>query len=180
MANMTNADRDQIVMNATAFGMSMKESAAATGWTEGAVGVVLNTLDMVKRDEWEKLAYKVATSGFGIPGIEWAAQRTRKTVPQLIYDAAKKRYAYPNKKVPASENAAAAPADPNNDAFYVNVLTTLNAIQQSNTAIIDALSALAADLKDNNNINTDLVCQQLKSIAQDVETLKNNTRKKGL
>lgn len=179
MANMTNADRDQIVMNATAFGMSMKENAAATGWTESAVSVVLNTLDMVKQEAWEKLAYKVMTSGYGVPCIEWAADRTRKNVPESIYDAVKKRAASPTGKVPAPKPVPE-PDDPNNDAFYVNVLTTLNAIQQSNIAIIDALSALAADLKDNRNINTDLVCQQLKNIARDVETLKNNTRKKGL
>lgn len=176
---MTDKDRDMIVANSMAFNMSNKKNAEATGYTESAVYMVLKILETVKNEDWNQIVYKVTVSGWSFPTVEWAAARTNKTIPEWVYSAYKSRVS--NKGSEDQEASTPQPVpNPNDDAFFVNVLTTLNAIQQSNIAIIDALSALAADLKTNNNVNTDVVSQILEKIITNMEAIKNNTRKKGL
>jgi hypothetical protein len=173
---MTDADRDQILVNAYAYGMTVQRNAAATNWTENAIRQVMNISELVKFDKWDELIRRVKVSGYGVPCIEWAAARNGKKVPAGVYEASKNRTTA-KELAPAPE---AQTPQPNDDTFFITVIQTLKAIQKGNEAIADAISALAADLKDNHNVNTDLICQRLTAIEQNVEVLKNNTRKKGL
>lgn len=125
---------------------------------------------------------------YSVPAIRWSYNKLGYEMPKEVLDAitskndAKRKS---NLEIIKKEEAAEKPAElkpENNDALYfIKILEGLNKQNKLLEQLLDTvIPHWAGDLKENNNVNTDLLNKQLQLIDQKVECIKLNTRKRGL
>lgn len=192
---LTGAMRDKILFDVTVLGVSMADEAKALGIVPQSVNATLQTFNLVKAGDWNTIREAYKTSKKGINCLEWAISRANATPPIGFVDeltAIQKNLRFGQAKPADLEPVKPALPDPTpNDALvWVKVLEGLAGLCKGQAALIeavqtlsdelqDSLAALASDLKDNANVNGDLVCQRLKEANDTLNGIKMNTRRKG-
>lgn len=197
--NLTGAVRDKILFDVTVLGVPAEEEAVALGIVPQSVYNTILTFERVKARDWDAIKESYTTSKRGINCLEWAIARANATPPPGFVDelAALQRWvrhpvrAETAKETPAKETPTLPDPTPNDALVWVKVLEGLAGLLKGQAALIeaiqkqqddfrDALTALASDIKENANVNSDLVCQRLKEANDALAGIKANTRKKGL
>lgn len=112
---LTAAEWDNILLN-RAYGMSNAKSAEKLGLGGNTVNATLAAFDAVKDEDWTKCCHLIVTYKLTLDVFNWAAQKTGKTIPQVIPQAYEKYQEDQRKKnladVKAKEAAAGNPPAP--------------------------------------------------------------------
>lgn len=178
---------DDIIAQRFAFGMDVQTIADKLGRSEKGVRQLCNTFAMVRDREFEKLATMLATdNSIGDKSIVWSAQRVRTELPSVVTDAMKlRRSKREGEKRGTAEQTAADEeiVEKNeNDALYM--IKLLEALHRQNELLEQLMDVVlpkyAADIKDNLNVNADVICERLKNSEQSLDKIAYNTRKRGV
>ena len=71
--------------------------------------------------------------------------------------------------------------DDNNRLFFIRMLENMVKLNELMEQLMDVvIPKYVGDMKDNLNVNADVICERLKSCEDKLEAIKANTRKRGL
>ena len=71
--------------------------------------------------------------------------------------------------------------DDNNRLFFIRMLENMVKLNELMEQLMDVvIPKYVGDMKDNLNVNADVICERLKNCEDKLEAIKANTRKRGL
>ena len=187
---LTPVEWEQIIIN-RAFGMGTVANAKAVGLTRQAVGNVLDAFDSVKEQDWAKACNLIVTRCMTLEVFKWSAEKCGIELPEVVVKAyddyiEKRRAENAQKKAAAASKApepAPSPAhqEENNRLFFIKMLEHMAIMNELMEQLMDVvIPKYVGDMKDNLNVNADVICERLKSCEDKLEAIKANTRKRGL
>lgn len=188
-ARLMPEDWELIILN-YAFGKSTEDIAQIVGVTDKNIQRVIRTFETVKSKDWEKVAELVRINNVSVSFIQWAAEKTGDKVPEETmakielyrnqFNEAAKQMAATQKKTVGGDLQQKAIGD-NEKIFIAEVLKNLRANTEYWETFMDVvMPKYANDLKDNFNVNFDLLSQRIANIEKNIETIAHNTRKRGM
>lgn len=186
---MTKADYEKIINGRLIFGKSVGKVAEEIDCGEDTVTAVTNAFTACQRRDWKRAAELIEKRRQSLDMFAWCCEKLEIEMPRELRDAyeraceANRQYNLArNQKKAAVKQEPDPPAPATNDALYFcKLLEALNRQNELLTQLMDVvLPKWIGDLKENNNVNTDLLNKQLQLIDQKVECIKVNTRKRGL
>lgn len=138
----------------------------------------------------QRLASRISDlKQLGIELFQWAAQKTEKTIPPVIAQSYEKWKEDRRRKnlaaIKQKEETEAKPAPPNGGDEMKIMMSQLLAAQRKTNELLESLLDVVipkyvGDLKDNINVNCDVINQTAKSCEDKLEAIKLAFRKKGL
>lgn len=199
------SDFERIILSHM-FGMKKRAIAEEIGCGTATVERVLKAYEIVKTEDTEA-AMDYAKHGYSVNYLEYAAKKFGTVVPQQVIEvanaykeeqAAMQRERTAAKKKPAEESLPVEenlPADvhivaepykelpkaQNNDILYLcKILEALAKTNELLETLMDVvIPKYVNDLKDNINVNADILSEQLKNSDAKLEKVVINTRKRG-
>ena len=184
----------KIISDKVVFNMTIRDLAEENGISTATATRVLQMYKLVSSEDWDSVreAIKSETQNKGYYA-EPIAEIIGKMIPEDCY---------PKKEEPKPEpkqEPVKANMDGENSALFLTQLMQaqldaqtkqklfnqeiLVAIKKQNELLESLLDVVFphwfADLKDNVNTNSDLVCERLKEICQTLDGIKCNTRRRG-
>lgn len=178
---------EAIVLN-RAFGMSNTKSAEKLGISATSVGAYLQAFDAIKDEDWAKCCNLIVSYNIGIEFFNWAAQKQGKTVPPILLSAYEKYKDDRRKKnieaAKAKENDKQTPAAQGGDELKI-LVSQLLAEQRKTRELLETLIDVVIpkyviDLKENINVNCDVINKTNLESQEKLEAIKLGFRKKGL
>lgn len=196
------ADFERIVTQFFVFSLKKTQIAAELGLSDTAVGCVVNTFQLVKKGNVDAIIANVR-AGTSYPScIYWAARKLGIDMPHEQIDEA---YQYrldlvrerkmmraeknqisiekteePPKEEPV-ERAPEMRIEQHNESLFLDTL--YDAITEQNallTRLIETvLPSCISDIKDNINVNCDILAERLAKCEQYLDNIRFNTRKRG-
>ena len=190
---LTDAQRDRVLFLLKTIEMRPAEVAKECEVSEASVGRIGQFYDIASKQGVRGIIEVIGrNSSTNKELVEWALNRAGVKVSDAefrqinaAFNEVTKRNVPPNVEVVVKES-------PENDlTAFIKLVQQLEVIANQNKVIIetlksgfesvaDAIAALASDIKDNTNLNSDLVCERLKEQTDILNGIKANTRKKGL
>ena len=187
--DLTPAEWEKIVIN-RAFGMSTEENAKAMELTRSGVRNVLNAFDCVKEQDWARACNLIVSRTMNIEVFKWSAEKCGVELPEIVVKAYEdykaKRRAEKAAKMAEAQKAPEpvlppAQQDDNNRLFFIRMLENMVKLNELMEQLMDVvIPKYVGDMKDNLNVNADVICERLKSCEDKLEAIKANTRKRGL
>lgn len=204
---MTDEIRDAILFQSETMGIRQNEVAANCKTSTATVYNCCLFFKAAKSGGFEAVMEILNRGGDpGTPLVMWALKRAQITLTKEQNEELKalmtkkrmrvnknkktiKEEVPPNVEVVVKEEPQ---AEKNNDVVaFMKLVQEMEVLTNQNKVIIetlrtgfeqiaDAIAALASDVKDNANLNSDLVCERLKEQTDILNGIKVNTRKKGL
>ena len=156
------------------------------GLCESAVGNYVNVYSMMRDKAFDALAgYVVKDFGYSTKAIKFSANMLGCEIPQVVLDAIATRDAKREKERHPEEAPKAAPketpSEKNENLFLGKIINLLVEQNELLTQFMDTvLPHYAADVKDNMNANTDVICERLKNCETSLDKIACNSRKRGL
>ncbi|MBQ9662224.1 MAG: hypothetical protein IJV40_03615 [Oscillospiraceae bacterium] len=180
---------DEILQH-RAYGLTAAESAEKLGVSEATINTTRSVFDAVRKRDWmaaEKLAARRLS--FGI--FEWASKKTGNELPpnlKTINEESRAESNIKRKLGSAQEEKTEKPAPvviPDHwEEEKLLLGQILHELRQHNELMEQLYDVVfpkwSGDVKDNVNINCDLIGQSLKRIEDKVEAIKINARRKGM
>ena len=187
----TDEMRDAMIAQVIGFKKSQVDAARLLDVSSSSVNLIVRVFTAVSSQDWDLLKKLILNSNAGLPTVMWAQNRIGVSVPKEILDLwqssitdiREKRITLDPEPDPVPQPATApepAPQDVNALVLCEKLIKAQDAILATLGDILDGLKVLASDIKDNNNVNTDLICQKLNQTTELLNGIKANTRKKGL
>lgn len=179
---------EKILINRT-YGRTISAIAQEFEVSNTAVTSTLAAFDAVKDEDWAKCCNLIVTYDMAVDVFEWAAQKTGKKIPEVIPQAYEKwKEDRKKRRTPAEKKPEAAPVPaPAADHWEEEKLLLgqiLHELRQHNELMEQLYDVVfpkwSGDVKDNVNVNCDLINQSLKRIEDKVEAIKINFRRKGM
>ena len=186
--DLTPAEWEKIIIN-RAFGMSTEENAKAMELTDSGVMNVLNAFDCVKEQDWARACNLIVSRSMNIEVFKWSAQKCGVVLPEIVVKAYEdykaKRRAEKAAKMAEAQKAPEPVLPPAQDdhtrLFVIHMLENMVKLNELMEQLMDVvIPKYVGDLKDNLNVNADVICERLKSCEDKLEAIKANTRKRGL
>lgn len=185
----TEEDFEAVILKHS-FGASNKQIAEQLDLDRDTVTRCVNAYEIAKAQDWGA-ALKYVNAGYRLKYLEWSADRMGLQVPDHIvaaYDTwcvmhnTKKAKEEPKPEEKQEETIKEeAKADKRNEDLYL--CKVLEALAKTNELLEQFMDVVipkyAIDLKDNVNVNSDLLCQRLQSCEDKLEKVAYNTRKRG-
>lgn len=184
---LTPADWDAILLN-RAYGMNNQKSALALETSTTSVSATLQAFDAVRDEDWTKCCNLIVSYDMGLEVYQWAAQKQGKTIPPIIaqsYEKWKEDRRKKNLEAVKAKEEAAKPAAQMGGTDTEIVLKELLKAQRKTNELLESLLDVVipkyvGDLKDNVNLNCDVINQTVKGCEDRLEAVKLGLRKKGL
>lgn len=171
---------DTIIQQRMIYGKDMATVAQDVGVSPQTVNRIEKVFKYMRGGEYDKIASAVERNDCGWDYIEWAANCCGIPVPETIWHAKNRRDA--KKKEQEKEPAAKPKTEEHNEALYFTKL--LEEVTKQNELLLQLLDVVipkwTQDLKDNINVNADVMCERLKACEEKLEGIKINTKKRGL
>ena len=207
---MTDVERDNILFQVETMGIRVSDVAKNCKTTTLSVYYVRNYFNAAKKDGFSGVIELIKNGGDpGKPLVMWALKRAQITLTKSQDDELnalleQKRMRFtktkktieeipvpPNVEVVVKEKPTEETVPDNGVIAFTKLVHQLEIIANQNKVIIetlksgfdavaDAITALSSDIKDNTNLNSDLVCERLKEQTDILNGIKMNTRKRGL
>ena len=187
--DLTPAEWEKIIIN-RAFGMSTEENAKAMELTRNGVLNVLNAFDCVKEQDWARACNLIVSRSMNIGVFKWSAEKCGVELPwdvvKAYEDYKEKRRAEKAAKMAEAQKAPEpvlppVQQDDNNRLFFIRMLENMVKLNELMEQLMDVvIPKYVGDMKDNLNVNADVICERLKSCEEKLEAIKANTRKRGL
>lgn len=193
------SDSERIILSHV-FGMKKRAIAEEIGCGTATVERVLRAYEIVKTGDTEA-AIDYAKHGYSVNYLEYAAKKFGTVVPQQVIEvanvykeeqAAMQRERTAAKKKPAEVTLPAdvhivaepykeLPKAQDNDILYLcKILEALAKTNELLETLMDVvIPKYVNDLKDNINVNADILPEQLKNSDAKLEKVVINTRKRG-
>lgn len=186
MASATVLKPDQyekIITSRLVFGRTSRQTAEALNVGVASVNRVEGAFKAVQAGEWDKVVKMVEDASCPFAMIEWAAHKLDVEIPQAVQDARERRYE-PKQKQSVEKPPEPVPL-PDHWEDEKRFLQAMIAEQQKTNELLEQLFDVvfpkwAGDVKDNLNVNCDLINQTLKRIEDKTEAIKINVRRKGM
>lgn len=188
---LTEEDYEKIINERLIFNRPVAKIAEEIGCCEDRVSNVTSVFTVCQHKDFEAAVDLIRNRNFPLDMFSWACKRLDIDLPRPLVDAYEQRKEADRKKhlekkarkTAAEKPVEQKPAEPSkNDAIYFCRL--LQEIEKQNELLTQLMDVVIphwiGDLKENNNVNTDLLNKQLQLIDQKVECIKVNTRKRGL
>lgn len=183
------AEWEQIVMNRV-YGMSNAKNSEAVGVSTASITSTLAAFDAVKEQDWAKCCNIIVTYDTGIEVFNWAGQKTGRQIPPIIQQSYEKWREERRKqnldalKTKEEQEKKPEPAKADQDKAALMLARMTAAIEKQNELLESLLDVVipkyVGDLKDNINVNCDVLNQTAKSCDDKLEAIKLAFRKKGL
>lgn len=183
------AEWEQIVMNRT-YGMNNAKNAETVGVSTASITSTLAAFDAVKDQDWAKCCNIIVTYDTGIEVFNWAGQKTGRQIPPIIQQSyekwreEKRRQNLDALKAKEEQEKKSEPVKPQTDKTALMLGQIKAALDKQNELLESLLDVVipkyVGDLKDNINVNCDVLNQSAKSCDDKLEAIKLAFRKKGL
>jgi len=174
------ADFDKIITDRLVFGKKTEDVAKEMNCGATTISNVVQMFKLVKEQDFDKVATLIRKGG-SVTQLKWAANKLGVAIPESVFAQNE-----PSEKEKKSlEEFSKAPVEvikTENDALYfIKILEALHKQNELFEQLCDVvIPHWAADLKDNQNANADLVCNRLATAEKLLDCIKVNTRKRGL
>lgn len=182
MAKLTANEWDQILLR-RAYGMSNTAISKELNISKSVISGVLKAFDAVKDCDWEVCVDLVANWRLNITLLEWAAEKTGVELPEMVRTAYTDRLESDKARVAkkSTEPDEYAITTENEKVFTLKMLEHMAKTNELLEQLMDVvMPKYCADLKDNINANSDIICEWLKKSDDKLEGIKANTRKRGV
>lgn len=185
MGKLTSVEWEQILLH-RAYGISNIEISKKMNISKSVISAVLKAFDAVKGCDWEACVDLVTNWRINIALFEWAAEKTGVELPETVRTAytdrlASDKVAYAAAKSKPTKPDAYAITSENERVFTLKMLEHMAKTNELLEQLMDVvMPKYCADLKDNINANSDIICERLKSCDDKLEGIKANTRKRGV
>lgn len=183
--NLTQQELDSILFH-RALGLSYKQIAEKLEISEQSAQNVIDAFEAVKEEDWARCCNLIVKRVMGIKAFRWAADRLGKEIPQVVEtayqeDLDKRNEANAKKKAEAPLPAAPPAAGVNEQVFFQRILEEMMRRNELLEQLMDVvLPKYAADLKDNINANSDVLCGEIRKCAELLDTINVKLRKRGM
>lgn len=166
-----------------AIGMPRDEMAAACGCSLSTVNNTITLINALREQRYESIEKLINRGAISKAAVVWAADRMGISdideVKKLI-EAKRTHVEKGEKQKEAQSKEQAVPA-----VDYSLFLTkVLEGVAQTNELLNQMMDVVipkyCADLKDNQNVNFDMLCQSQKRIEDKLEAIKIGVRRKGM
>ena len=192
-AKLTPGDWEKIVLN-DVFGKQASEIADMIGVTEHAIKRVIRVSRLVKEQDWKNVITVIRVNNVSKDLISWSAEKCGIEIPEDVSDQIEEEYRRWREKdqmrerdrraTPAQQPEPEPPKtemDQNEKIFIAETLKNLRQNTEMWETLMDVvIPKYMNDLKDNLNVNFDLISQRVANIEKNVETIAHNTRKRGM
>ena len=189
---------EKIITDRLVFGVPAVKIAQDIERNASTVTCIVSAFESVRAEDWDKCKQIIDCYKAPLALFTWSANKLGKEVPQsleAVYEERKaKKREYDSQKrqqigqqVPAQESAPEAESQPkqkaedNTGIYFIKLLEAVNKQNELLEQLYDVgIPKWTGDLKDNLNVNSDMVNQSLKRIDDKLEAIKINVRKRGL
>ena len=190
---------EKIVTDALVFGKPVKQIAAELERKDTVVFNVLSAFNATKEQDWDRAATLLTTQNFPLSVFTWAGDKLGIALPprlEVAYKQRCERAAAMSRERYAKQKAEKEPApvqtpeplpepEPKKeDNTALCMLKLLEAVNRQNELLEQLYDVVipkwTGDMKDNVNVNADMLNQSLKRIDDKLEAIKINVRKRGL
>lgn len=174
---------EQIIQMSLLYGKSREEIAQAAGCTPNAVSRTVDIFKLVQVQDWETLVYKIKISHYGEPTVRWASEKLDVTVPQIIWDAfeSARDVREANRVLPEQTVLPLEEPKGNDGLYFIRILEELTKTNELLAQFMDVvIPKYIADIKDCIGVNADIIRADVGEVVKNTESIKNNTRKRGL
>lgn len=181
---LSNEEKQRVVF-LDSCGKRQTEIASEMGISKSKVSLILTSFRAVKTASWDALE-KTCIGGSTIIDALWAAEILSVTIPEdtirRIDDGIKEK----NKRASmnSGEEASAEETKPEHDNTALAILKLLDKLNSIGIVLTELptaeqLKASAEEIIKAININTDLICEELRKQTDALNGIKCNTRKRG-
>lgn len=176
----------QAIIQMIERGSNYKEASLATGFGAEYVQRLLRNYKSWWEQDWSKLVREAETGHFRRDFCEFCEQKTGIATPKEIKQAIRARLDNdPRKKAPdAPEVEEPKPKDAPTDNTGLYLCKMLEALAKQNELLEQLMDVViqkhVSDIKDNINGNSDIMHGEVVKIAQTLDAIKCNTRKRGM
>lgn len=194
---MTAEQYEKIVADRLVFGKPAKQIAQELERKETVIFNVLDAFGVVKEQDWNRAIALLTNQNFPLSVFTWAGEKLGVELPPSLEAAYKQRceraakmsrerYAKQKaEKEPAPEPAPEPKPEPKKeDNTALCMLKLLEAVNRQNELLEQLYDVVipkwTGDMKDNVNVNADMLNRSLKRIDDKLEAIKINVRKRGL
>lgn len=182
---LTEEDYERIISSKLIFNKTIPAIAEEIGCGETAVNMLASTFTVCQRRDWERAVDMIENKKYSIKAFTWSCKKLGIQVPRSLQEAADRmseagRQERLQKMAAKTVTEKAEPSD-NENLYFIKILEALNQQNELLTQLIDVvIPKYVCDMKDNRNVNTDLLNKTLQSMDEKLEGIKANTRKRGL
>lgn len=182
----TEEEFDKVLLHYS-FGYDPKQMATKFDLNVGTCQRICKAYEIVKAKDWKE-AEQYIKYGYAFKFLDWAATKMGVEIPKELSDMSSELNRMKNEAQRgryASEKEAPEPvkeptAVQNENLYLCKVLEALAKQNELLEQLMDVvIPKYAVDLKDNVNVNIDLVTQRLRSCEEKLEKISFNTRKRG-
>lgn len=196
---MNAAAYEKIVTDSLVFNKPVKQIAQELERKETVVFNVLNAFNATKEQDWDRAITLLTTQNFPLSVFTWAGEKLDIELPHSLDVAYKQRCeraAAMSRERYAKQKAEKEPApvqtpeplpepepkkEDNTGLYLIKLLEAVNKQNELLEQLYDVvIPKWTGDMKDNVNVNVDMLNQSLKRIDDKLEAIKINVRKRGL
>ena len=178
---------EQIVTSRFVFGKSIEQISKEIGKGHSSIQNVVYGFESVRDEDWQRAENMIVKASVPMGLFEWAAEKLGKTLPGSLETAYENNRKGKNAQRTAKATEETAPPVPAADHWDEEklLLQTLIKEQKQTNELLEQLFDVvfpkwSGDVKDNVNVNCDLMNQTLKRLEDKLEAIKVNVRKRGL
>lgn len=186
---------EKIVTDALVFGKPVKQIAVELERKDTVVFNVLSAFNATKEQDWDRAVTLLTTQNFPLSVFTWAGDKLGIELPpslEVAYKQRCERAAAMSRERYAKQKAEKEPApepvhepepkkDDNTALYLIKLLEAVNRQNELLEQLYDVvIPKWTGDMKDNVNVNADMLNQSLKRIDDKLEAIKINVRKRGL
>lgn len=187
MGTRTHLSKEQIEYILTerfVFGTDIRTLASLVNKSDTTVSAVISAFNVVKSKDWDKASELIEKKSIPNYMLKWAASKLGVDVPPKIEEAYERTLTKQRDLREKEKNEKALdkpPSGANENLYFIRILEELTKQNELLLSLLDVvIPKYVGDLKDNFNLNTDVMCEYMKKIETCLEGIKANTRKRGL
>jgi len=186
---------EKVVTDRLVFGKPAAQIAKEIERTDSTVYCVVKAFETVRDQDWDMAIEQLSNHNTPLSPYEWAAKKLNIELPASLgtaYEERMRKAATAKRDLKerratqetekATEPIKEVPKPEDNTALYL--LKLLEAVVKQNELLEQLYDVVipkwTGDMKDNVNVNADMLNQSLKRIDDKLEAIKINVRKRGL
>lgn len=186
MGNKLYAEDWEAIILRDAYGMKPMDIEKETGISDSTISGITRAFRAVREKKWEMLKDLISKSAVSLQFVEWASSKLNIVLPRDIYEAWYERY--PNKRPRKPEGIVEQPAKDqmsiddvvekkNEDTFFASLLQQMQVTNNQLKILINGMKEIYTAMRDvkyikeNNDKNTDLLCEQLQQLNAKLEVI---------
>ena len=179
MGNKLYAEDWEAIILRDAYGMKPMDIEKETGISDSTISGITRAFRAVREKKWEMLKDLISKAAVSLQFVEWASSKLNIVLPRDIYEAWYERY--PNKRPRKPEGAIEQPVKDqifiddvvekkNEDTFFASLLQQMQVTNNQLKILINGMKEIYTAMRDvkyikeNNDKNTDLLCEQLQQL----------------